>query len=76
MFIVSSLDQPTKHTNADALSRLQLGDKPSNVPVPAEMVLLTEMLESAPVTAVQIANWAKKDTILLKVIYGRMAQFR
>ena len=62
--------RPThQHANADALSsRLPLGDKPSSVPVPAEMVLLTEMLESAPVTAVQIANWTKKDPILSEVI--------
>ena len=61
--------RPThQHANADALSRVPLGDKPSSVLVPAEMVLLTEMLESAPVTAVQIANRTKKDPILSKLI--------
>ena len=61
--------RPThQHANADALSRLPLSDRPANVPVPAEMVLLTEMLENAPVTAGQIANWTRRDPVLSKVI--------
>ena len=61
--------RPThKHSNADALSRLPLPEKPASVPVPVEMVLLMEMLQSAPVTAVQIARWTRTDPTLAKVL--------
>ena len=61
--------RPThKHANADALSWLPLSDKPACVPVPAEMVLLTEMLQSAPITAAQIARWTRTDAVLSKVL--------
>ena len=61
--------RPThKHANADALSRLPLPEKPACVPVPAEMVLLTEMLQSAPITAAQIARWTRTDPVLSKVL--------
>ena len=61
--------RPThKHANADALSRLPLPEKPANVPVSAEMVLLTEMLQSVPVTASQIARWAQADPTLTKML--------
>ena len=39
------------HSNADGLSRLPLPEAPSEVPVPAELVLLVEHLLDAPVKA-------------------------
>jgi len=58
----------SKHANADAMSRLPLSEKPASTPVPAEVVLLIEKLDEAPITSVQIANWTKKDPILAQVL--------
>ena len=58
-----------QHGNADALSRLPLPEPPSEVPLPAELVLLTEYLENSPVTAAQIKNWTLKNPQLAKVLH-------
>ena len=56
--------------NADGLSRLPLQNQPSEVPRPADTVLLLERLErleSSPVSASQIQAWTSKDPVLSKV---------
>ena len=57
----------SKHSNADALSRLPLPEEPSKVPTPAELVLLIQHLEDASVTATQIRHWTLHDPVLSKV---------
>ena len=52
------------HGNADALSRLPLPTAPAEVPMPAELVLLTEHLEDSPVTAQHIRLWTKRNPVL------------
>ena len=60
--------RPTeKHGNADALSRCPLPETPQATPVPAELVLLVEQLENAPVTAKQIQTWTRADSLLARV---------
>lgn len=54
--------------NADALSRLPLPDKPlGNAPVPGEIILAMEVMDSTPVTSQQIKMGTEKDPILCKV---------
>ena len=57
-----------EHSNADSLSRLPLPVAPSNVPEPAETVLLMEALTSTPLTAAKIKLWSRRDRILSKII--------
>ena len=42
----------TEHGNADALSRVPLGDTPAQTNTPTELVLLMEHLADSPVTAI------------------------
>ena len=56
------------HSNADALSRLPLPDKPEEVPILAELILLVERLLAAPVKAHEIRNWTRKDPLLSQVV--------
>ena len=56
-----------QYANADSLSRLPLPDTPSQVPLPGETMLLTEKLQSSPVTAAQIRSWTDRDPILSQV---------
>ena len=62
------------HSNADALSRLPLPDKPEEVPIPAELILLIEWLLDAPVKAHEICKWTRKDPQLSQdvqfILYG------
>ncbi len=58
----------TQHANADALSRLPLPEKPSSVPVPADLVLLVENLENGPITPAQIRTWTLRDPLLARVL--------
>ena len=55
------------HSNADVLSRLPLPEAPSDVPVPAELVLLVEHLLDAPVKAQEIRTWTRRDPLLSRV---------
>jgi len=55
------------HCNADALSRLPLPDCPESTPVPAEVVLMLEKIDSTPITVSQIHTWARRDPLLSKV---------
>ena len=58
----------TKHSNADAMSRLPLPNTPAKTPVPAELVLMIEKLDEAPISSKQISNWTQKDPLLSKVL--------
>ena len=55
--------------NADCLSRLPLPVSPSEVPIPSELVLLTEHLACGPITATQIKTMTRRDKILSWVLY-------
>ena len=61
-----------QHANADAMSRLPLPYTPANTPVPAELVLMVETLQDAPVTATEIAMWTRRDPLLSRVVRGIM----
>ena len=56
------------NTNADAMSRILLSETPAQTPVPAELVLMVERLEDAPISAVQIAAWTRRDVLLSRVL--------
>ena len=49
------------------LSRLPLPKFPAVVPLPGETIFLMDTLESTPVYATRISNWAHNDTVLAKV---------
>ena len=54
--------------HADALSRLPLTQTPTVVPVPGNLLLLLEHLDTvSPVTAKQIETWTDKDIVLAQV---------
>ena len=53
--------------NADLLSRLPLSEAPRTVPIPGELVLLMETLQSSPISAAEIARWTTQDPVLGKV---------
>ena len=55
------------------MSRLPLADKPVNVPVPQELVLLIETLQNSLITDKNIREWTRKDP-LLSIVY-RHIQF-
>ena len=57
-----------QHANADALSRLPLPYTPTQTLVPAELVLLVENLDDAPITAAQVAQWTKQDPHMAKIV--------
>ena len=57
-----------EHGNADALNRLPLPVTPSDVPTPAELVLLMEHLDDSPVTAQHVRTWTRKDPVLSTVL--------
>ncbi len=56
-----------QHANADAMSRLPLPYTPRETPVPAELVLMVENLQDAPITATQIALWTRRDPLMARV---------
>ena len=55
------------NANADVLSRLPLPDHVGEVPIPEEIVLLLEGLQTSPVTADQIKTWTNHDPTLSRV---------
>ncbi len=59
----------TQHANSDALSRLPLPDTPSKTTIPAELVLIVEHLQDAPITATQIATWTRRDPLMARVLH-------
>ena len=63
--------QPDKQqANADALNCLPLLESPSNVPEPAETVLLLNELYRSPTSAADIRSWTAKDPTLAQVLQG------
>ena len=54
--------------NCDALSRLPLPDCPESVPVPGDVLMLSEQLSSSPITAQEIKTMTSKDPVLSKVL--------
>ena len=57
-----------QHANADAFSQLPLPYTPPETPIPAELVLLVQSLQDAPITAAQIALWTRRDPLLARVV--------
>ena len=57
----------SKMAHADGLSHLPLPHKPSSVPVPGELILLTNHLSKRIVTAYHIKAWTDKDLVLSRV---------
>ena len=56
-----------QHANADGLSRLPLPEAPAPPTTPAELVLMVESLDDAPITAAQIATWTRRDPVMAQV---------
>ena len=56
------------HSNAAALGKLPLSDKPGEVPVSAPFILLIEHVLDAPVKAHEICIWTRKDLKLSQVL--------
>ena len=55
------------HGNADGLSRLPVSNHVTTVPVPGDMLLLFQTLQSTPVRADQIRQWTDTDPVLSRV---------
>ena len=53
--------------NANAPSRLPLSQQPQTVPVPRDINLVFQHLNTTPVTASEIKTWTDKDPLLSKV---------
>ena len=53
-----------EHANADALSRLPLPVSPPTTPLPAETVFTMELLNSTPVSVIEIRTGTRRDPIL------------
>ena len=51
------------HENADAMSRLPLPESPQVTPLPPEMILLMEELNTTPITAERIRVWTNSDQL-------------
>jgi len=58
----------TDHANVDAMSRLPLPEVPAQTTIPAEIVLMVDQLQEAPITAHQIAAWTKRDPLMARVL--------
>ena len=58
-----------QHANADAMSRLPLPEVPESTFVPAELVLMIEKMNDAPITAKQIAFWTQRNPLLSRVLH-------
>ena len=56
-----------QHSNTDMLSRLPLPDKPAEVPIPGETILVLDMLNSLPVTTEHVKQWTDQDPVLSRV---------
>ena len=55
------------HGNADAFSRLLLNEFPLNIPIPGDVVLVMDHLDTTPVNACSIKSWTDKDPVLSTV---------
>ena len=56
-----------QHSNADALSRLPLPQMPADTTIPAELVLIVENMNDAPVTAEQVASLTRREPLMAEV---------
>ena len=56
-----------EHANADSLSRLPLPQAPLQTPLPADIVLLMDTLQTSPVTVRQVRHWTNRDPLLSRV---------
>ena len=65
-YIIKFKKGPT-NTNADALSRLPVLAPDTEVPVPAELVLLMEHMSTGPLTASQVKSMTQRDPVLSRV---------
>ena len=57
-----------EHANADALSRLPLPLSPSATPLPTETAFVMELLNSTPVSVIEIRTGTRCDPILSQVM--------
>lgn len=57
-----------QHANADTLSRLPLPEVPAQTVTPAEIILMVDQLQYAPITATQVAAWTRKDPLMGRVL--------
>ena len=57
-----------EHANTDALSRLPLLVSPPTAPLPAETVFAMELLNSTPVSVIEIGTGTRRDPILSQVV--------
>ena len=55
------------HANADGLSRLPVSNHVTTVPLPGDVLLLFQTLQSTPVRADQIRQWTDTDPILSRI---------
>ena len=55
------------HANADALRRLPIPDAPDVTPVPLEVILMLEQIDSSPITVSQVRTWSQRDPVLSQV---------
>ena len=53
-------------SNANALSRLSISQHPQTVPVPGDIKLVLQHLDTTQVTATEIKTWMDKDPLLSK----------
>ena len=58
----------SQHSNADVLSRLPLPHTPAMTTIPAELELMVEKLDEAPVTAKQV-TLTRRDPVMAKVYH-------
>lgn len=59
----------SKHQNADALSRLPLHQPEVEVPLPGDVIMLMEYIDSSPIETRDIEKWSKRDPVLSKVYH-------
>lgn len=56
-----------ENVTTDALSRIPIFERPEEIPVPGEMIMLVENLNTTPIDFRQLAKWTDQDPVLLRV---------
>ena len=56
------------HGNADCMSRLPAPGLLEESPVPADVVLTLEQLDTTPITSAMVREWTRKDPVLAQVV--------
>ena len=59
------------HGNADCMSRFPAPGLLEESPVPADMVLTLEQLDTTPITSAMVQEWTRKDPVLAQVVQLR-----